>query len=353
MKHRNRARKSGLPPGTLLHIGERMAEDAKISRTLYGPGSYQCSEITSAEVTAGKASPGSACWLNITGLHDIKLLESIGKSFGIHSLVLEDIANTDQRAKLEAGDQFVFIVVKMLQLRGTEHSELDVEQVSFIMGPDYLLTFQEKNGDVFDSVRHRLQQEGSRLRKFGVDYLTYALLDLIVDHYFVVLEGIADEMDALEASILGEPDPDVTTRIHHLKRTLLHMRKATWPMREMISSLLRVESSLVAEGTVPFLRDLHDHTLQVLDAIETHRDMLSGLLEVHLSNINNRMGSVMKVLTIIATIFIPLTFVAGVYGMNFEHMPELHWRWSYPVVLLIMFGIGVGLLVYFRIKKWI
>ncbi len=353
MRHRNRARKSGLPPGTLLHIGDRKVDHAKITRTDYDPEVHECRELDGNKPLIAPAHLEKLSWIEVTGLHDVQLLQGIGDAFGIHSLMLEDIANTDQRPKIDVGDSQVFIVVKMLQLRGDIRTELDIEQVSFILGRGYLLTFQEKDGDVFDSVRQRLRQKGSRLRKHGADYLAYALLDLVVDHYFVVLEGIADQMDDLEASILGEPKPDLTTRIHHLKRTLLQMRKATWPMRDMISSLLRMESPLVSGEMTPFLHDLHDHTLQVVDAIETHRDMLSGLLEVHLSNINNQLGAVMKVLTIIATIFIPLTFVAGVYGMNFDVMPELHWKWGYPIVLLFMFGIAAGLLVYFRIKKWL
>jgi magnesium transporter len=241
----------------------------------------------------------------------------------------------------------------MLKVIQGEVLTLDSEQVSFIVGPDYLLTFQEKEGDLFDPVRERIRQSQGRLRKTGPDYLAYALLDLMVDNYFVVLEALAEEIDAIEDQILGRPDAKTSQRIHHMKRTLLLMRKSTWPLREMITSLLRDESTLVKPGTHLFLRDLYDHTIHIFDTIETYRDMLSGLLEVQLSNINNRMSEVIKVLTIIATIFIPLTFVAGVYGMNFEYMPELAWAWGYPTVLLLMFGIGGGMLLWFRIKKWI
>ena len=353
MKHRHRARKTGLPPGTLVHIGDRMVEHANLSLIDYTPDSLVIKPLSSAaEAVAVKDTP-SVSWINITGLHDTALLEEIGRGFEIHPLVLEDIGNTDQRPKLDLGERHLFIVAKMLKVIQGEVLTLDSEQVSFIVGPDYLLTFQEKEGDLFDPVRERIRQSQGRLRKTGPDYLAYALLDLMVDNYFVVLEALAEEIDAIEDQILGRPDAKTSQRIHHMKRTLLLMRKSTWPLREMITSLLRDESTLVKPGTHLFLRDLYDHTIHIFDTIETYRDMLSGLLEVQLSNINNRMSEVIKVLTIIATIFIPLTFVAGVYGMNFEYMPELAWAWGYPTVLLLMFGIGGGMLLWFRIKKWI
>jgi magnesium transporter len=353
MKHRHRARKTGLPPGTLVHIGDRMVEHANLSLIDYTPDSLAIRPLKSAaEAVECKESP-SVSWINITGLHDTALLEEIGRGFEIHPLILEDIGNTDQRPKLDLGERHLFIVAKMLKVIQGETLTLDSEQISFIVGPNYLLTFQEKEGDLFDPVRERIRQSKGRLRKTGPDYLAYALLDLMVDNYFVALEALAEEIDAIEDQILGRPNAQITQRIHRMKRTLLLMRKATWPLREMITSLLRDESNLVKPETHLFLRDLYDHTIHIFDTIETYRDMLSGLLEVQLSNINNRMSEVIKVLTIIATIFIPLTFVAGVYGMNFEYMPELGWTWGYPIILLLMFGIGGGMLVWFRIKKWI
>lgn len=353
MKHRHRARKTGLPPGTLIHIGDRMVEHARLSLIDYTPDSLTFRPLQSAaEAITFKDSP-SISWINITGLHDTALLEEIGRGFEIHPLILEDIGNTDQRPKLDLGERHHFIVAKMLKVIQGETLTLDSEQISFIVGPNYLLTFQEKEGDLFNPVRERIRQSKGRLRKTGPDYLAYALLDLMVDNYFVALEALAEEIDAIEDQILGRPNAQITQRIHRMKRTLLLMRKATWPLREMITSLLRDESNLVKPETHLFLRDLYDHTIHIFDTIETYRDMLSGLLEVQLSNSNNRMSEVIKVLTIIATIFIPLTFVAGVYGMNFEYMPELSWTWGYPIILLLMFGIGGGMLVWFRIKKWI
>lgn len=353
MKQRHRGGKTGLAPGTLIHIGERKVDQARIALIDYTPDSLKASSLgTASEAAAFRDSP-SVTWINITGLHDTALLEEIRRGFEIHPLMMEDIANTDQRPKLDLAEHQLFIVAKLLRVKKSPELDMEIEQISFVVGPHYLLTFQENETDPFEPVRERIRQNKGRLRKSGPDYLAYALLDVIVDNYFVVLESLADEIDALEEQVLDRADANITQRIHRLKRTLLLMRKATWPLREMITSLLREESSLVKPETEVFLRDLYDHTIHILDAIEAHRDMLSGLLEVHFSNINNRMSEVMKVLTIIATIFIPLTFVAGIYGMNFEHMPELAWRWSYPVVLLMMAGVGAGMLVYFRVKKWL
>lgn len=353
MKHRHRSRKTGLSPGTLVHIGERKVDQANLNLIDYSPDTLTMKPLKSAAEAVKFEGTPSVSWINIIGLHDTGLLEEVGRCFQIHPLILEDIGNTDQRPKIDLGERHLFMVAKMLRVIKGKQLEIDTEQVSFIVGADYLLTFQEKEGDLFDPVRERIRQNKGRLRKSGPDYLAYALLDLIVDNYFVVLESLADEIDALEEEILNGGDPKLTHRIHRLKRSLLLMRKATWPLREMITSLLRDESSLVKPETDVFLRDLYDHTIHIIDTIETYRDMLSGLLEVHFSNINNRMSEVIKVLTIIATIFIPLTFVAGVYGMNFEYMPELAWRWGYPAILALMFATGAGMLLWFRSKKWI
>jgi len=353
MKHRNRARKAGLPPGTVVHIGDRKIDHAQMVLIQYDAETLTTGTLKNAAEAVQDRESSSTSWIDVVGLHDTELLADIGRGLGLHSLVMEDIANTDQRPKLEVTTSHIFMVAKMLRVPENGKEGIDVEQVSFVIGPRYLLTFQEKPGDVFEPVRERLRQNKGRIRKAGPDYLAYALLDMVVDNYFVVLERLGDEIDELEGRVMGPPDPSISQRIHRMKRTLLFMRKSTWPLREMITALLREESDLVSSETQPFLRDLYDHTIHVIDTIETHRDMLSGLLEVHLANLNNRMSEVMKVLTIIATIFIPLTFVAGVYGMNFEYMPELGWKWSYPIVLFVMFAIGGGLLAYFRVRKWI
>lgn len=353
MKRRNRARKSGLPPGTLVHIGERKADEARIALIDYGPEELTFSALGSATEAAACRKTPSVSWINVTGLHDTKLLEEIGREFEIHPLLLEDIANTDQRPKLDPGDKQIYLVAKMLKVLKNDRADVDVEQVSFILGPNYLLTFQEKEGDVFEPVRERIRQSKGRIRKSGPDYLAYALLDVMIDNYFIVLESLSEEIDELEERILQSSNPEIPLRVHRLRQTLLLMRKAAWPLREIIAALLRDESPLVKASTLPFLRDLHDHAIYILDTLEFSRDRLSGLLEIHFSNLNSRMSEVMKVLTIIATLFIPLTFLTSLYGMNFERMPELHWRWGYPLLLAVMFLLGTGMLIYFRRKKWL
>jgi magnesium transporter len=353
MKRRSRAIKAGLSPGTLVHIGEREVEHAKISLTDYSPEALRSEVPARAEDAARYLETPSVTWVEVVGLHDVDLLERLGRSFGISRLILEDIVNADHQPKIEISDDFVFILTKRLELGEGERFHLNVEQVSFVIGKGFLLSFQERPGAIFQPVHQRLGVEKGRLRRSGSDYLAYALLDLIVDNHFVVMEKLSDEIDALEERVLGAPDASVPERVHHMKRELFLLRKALWPLREMITTMLRGESSLIQEETHPYLRDLYDHTIHVFDTVETYREMLSGLLELHYANVNARMGEVMKVLTIIATIFIPLTFLAGVYGMNFEYMPELSWPWGYPMILLFMLAAAGGLLVYFRRRHWI
>jgi magnesium transporter len=266
--------------------------------------------------------------------------------------VQEDIVNTEHRPKLEDFDAYLFVVLKMLRFDAGQAS-IHTEQVSLVLGSGFVLSFQEQEGDVFDDVRQWLRENKGRLRTMGADYLAYALLDAVVDSYFAILENLGEQIELLEEELINRPSPDTLSRIHHFKREMILLRKAIWPLREIIGGLQRVGSPLIQNGTAIFLRDIHDHTIQIMDTIETFRDVLSGLLDLYLSSISHRMNEVMKVLTIIATVFIPLTFVAGVYGMNFEYMPELHWRWSYPVLWLIMLGIAAGMMIYFRRRQWL
>ncbi len=354
MKRRTRARKAGLPPGSLVHIGERQVDGARLSSIDYSPDRFVTRTIADLGELDACLGTDTVSWIDLVGLHDIPLIEGIGKTFGIHALVLEDILNTDQRPKVEVFDEYVFLVAKMIRPgEGDRAGSIEIEQVSFILGKSFLITFQERPGDVFGSVRERLKAGKGRLRRSGPDYLGYALLDGIVDNYFVVLDHLSTKMDSIESAVLDQSDSLVNHRIHRLKHDLLMLRKATWPLREIVSALIRDEPPQVAAESRPYLHDLYDHTAHVADTLDTYREMLSGLLEVHFSLVNTRMGEVMKVLTIIATIFIPLTFVAGVYGMNFEHMPELAWKWAYPAILAIMFSIAASLLVFFRLKHWI
>jgi magnesium transporter len=291
-------------------------------------------------------------WINVDGIHEVDLIESIGKQFDLHPLTQEDILNTDHRPKLEDHENYLFLILKMLTYDDTE-KELKMEQVSLIIGSTFVLSFQESEGDVFDAVRERLRKAKGRIRKMGPDYLTYAITDAIVDNYFVVLEKIGEEIESLEDELITDPDTETVESIHNLKRELIFLRKSVWPLREAIVGLEKGESDLVQDKTAVYLRDVYDHTIQVIDTIETFRDMVSGMLDVYLSSLSNKMNQVMKVLTIIATIFIPMTFIAGIYGMNFKIMPELEWRWGYLFAWIIMLLIGLSMIIYFKKKKWL
>lgn len=310
------------------------------------------SEVKSAEECFPFRDKPTVTWINVDGIHQVDLIAKLGEHFKLHPLILEDILNTGQRPKLEDYGDYLFIVLKMLAY-DEQRAAVHTEQLSIILGKTHVLSFQEQEGDSFDPIRERIRNGKGRIRKMGADYLAYALVDAIVDHYFVILEKIGERLEVLEEELVTDPRSETLTAVHRLKREMILLRKSVWPLRELISSLERGESELVRKATHVFLRDVYDHTIQVIDTIETYRDMLSGMLDLYLSTISNKMNAVMKVLTIIATIFIPLTFVAGIYGMNFEFMPELHWRWGYPVVLILMLGCGIAMLYYFRKKNWL
>ena len=291
-------------------------------------------------------------WLDIDGVHQAEILEAVGAQVNLHPLVIEDIHNTYQRPKVEDYEEYLYIVLKMISW-DEDSKEILGEQVSLILGQNYVLSFKEDPGDIFDPIRQRLREGKGRIRKMGADYLAYALLDQVVDHYFLVLENLGEQIEDLEEELVTNPDASTLQTIHHLKRELIFLRKSVWPLREAISSLERGESPLFQSETLVYLRDVYDHTIQVIDTIETFRDMVSGMLDIYLSSISNRMNEVMKVLTIIATIFIPLTFIAGVYGMNFVNMPELQWPGGYFMVWGVMIVIFIGMLIFFKRKKWL
>ena len=347
-----RAKKAGLAPGTLVHVGEQKIAKPRISIFDYNEEEFVEKTPESIEECFPLKETETVSWINIDGLHDTHLIESIGKRFELHPLILEDILNTQQRPKVDDFEDYLFIVLRMISFNETKN-EIESEQVSVVLGKNYVLTFQERPGDVFDSVRERIRKAKGRVRKGGCDYLAYALLDAIVDNYFSVLETVSERVEALEAAAMGDPTPKNLRDIHRLKNSMTFLRKSIWPLREIVNSLVRGESKLIDEKTDVYLRDLYDHTIQVTDAIDTFRDMLSGLIDVYLSSVSNKMNEVMKVLTIFAALFIPLTFLAGIYGMNFEFMPELKWRIGYPIILLLMISITVVMLFYFRRKKWL
>lgn len=350
---KKRSRKIGQPPGTLIHIGDETAKDVAIQVIDYSEAQYQQIDIKVLEQCFPFKDKETVTWINVEGIHRPEILEKLGQCYGLHPLVLEDIMATDQRPKMTDYDDYLFIVLKMITYNGN-NGGLEIEQVSLILGKNFVLSFQEgKDGDVFNPLRERLKSGKGKIRKMGADYLVYALMDSIVDNYFTVLENIGEEIELIEEKVVTDPAPETLREIHKLKRDMIFLRKSVWPLREVIGSLERGESELVTDATEIYLRDVYEHTIQVIDTIETFRDMLAGMLDIYLSSVSNRLNAVMKVLTVISTIFLPLTFIVGLYGMNFKYMPELEWKWGYPAVWVLMIIISAFMLVLFKRKKWI
>ena len=344
--------KAGLPPGTLVHVGKKRTGKAGIDLIRYNENRIEHFDDISMEKCLELCTADTINWINIDGVHNVDLIEKSGSHFGIHPLVQEDVMNTAQRPKLDAYEKYLFITLKMIYI-GKEKENVEFEHVSLVLGENYLISFQEVEGDVLDPIRKRLETSRGIIRKMGTDYLAYSILDAIIDNYFVVLEELGDRIEELEDLIINEPSAIEAQKIHKLRKTILQVRRSVWPLRELINSLQRPGVPIVKDTTGIYLRDLYDHTIQVIDAIENYREMLSGILDIYLSSVSNRMNEVMKVLTIIATIFIPLTFIAGIYGMNFKYMPELEWKWAYHATLLIMVVISALMILYFKKKKWI
>ena len=347
-----RSRKAGLPPGTPVHLGERKSDTTRLTLLHYDEQRAVEQEMkTAQECLALRDSPGVS-WINITGLHEVETLAQFGDAFGLHPLVLEDVLNTDQRPKLEDYGEYLYIVIKRLG-NGAPANEISTEQISLILGRNLVISFLESDSGVFNGVKDRILNNRGRIRQLGADYLAYTLMDAVVDNYFAIFEKLGERIEILQETIISRPTPASLQTLHALKRELLFLRKSVWPLREVVSGLHRGDSTLIHKDTWFYLRDVYDHTIHVIDTIETYRDMLASMMDIYLSSLSIRLNEVMKVLTIIATIFMPLTFIVGLYGMNFQHMPELSWRWGYPLVLLVMAGVTAGMLVFFRRKKWI
>ena len=335
-----------------MHVGEERHEPVKLSVIKYDGANFEEKAVGNVEEAFKLRSKSSVVWLNIDGVHQPEIIEQVGKNFGLHPLVAEDIASTGQRPKMEDFDDYIFVVVRMFRFDG-EEGETKSEQISIILGADFVISFQEREGDVFDAIRERLRNNKGKIRKLGADYLAYALIDAIVDNYFMILENLGEAVEDIEDRLVTNPTSETLQTIHDLKREMIYLRKSVWPLREVINRMERSESPLINKSTFVYLRDVYDHTIQIMDAVDTFRDMLSGMLDIYLSSVSNRMNEVMKVLTVIATIFIPLTFVAGIYGMNFKFMPELDLTWSYPAVLVLMLVVALLMVMFFRRKKWI
>jgi len=321
---KNISHKSGLSPGALVHIGEKKIEKVRIRLIDYDEQSFEEKDLENIQECFTCRDTQTVTWINIDGLHDIDIIADLGNNFGLHPLILEDILNTAQRPKMEDFENYLFTSLKMLTYNERE-KQIQIEHVSIILGQNYVLSFQEGEGDVFEPVRERIRKSKVRIRRMGNDYLAYSLIDAVVDNYFLVIEKIGEQIEDMEDMLLSDPRSELLHDLHNIRRELIFLRKSILPLREIISYLERGESPLIQEKTYVFFKDLYDHTIQVMDTVESLRDMAASMQDVYLSSVSNRMNEVMKVLTIIATIFIPITFVAGIYGMNFELMPELSW----------------------------
>lgn len=351
--YEKRGEKVGLAPGTLVHIGEKKVEKVRIRVVAYNPEKIIEKELNRVEECLDfKDKPGLNLWIDVDGLDQTDIIEKLGSYFDIHPLTLEDILNTGQRPKMEDYESYVYTVLKMILL-DTKNDDITIDQVSIIFGYNYIISFQEREDDVFNPLRERLKNPVSRLRKNGVDYLAYGLIDAVIDNYFLILEHFGEEIEDLEDELVAQPSPETLKTIHKYRRNMIVLRKSVWPLRELINGMQKIESEIIKDNTRIYLRDIYDHTIQVIDSVEDFRDILSSMIDVYLSSISNRMNDIMKVLTVIATIFIPLTFIAGVYGMNFKYMPELDSPWGYPAVLLFMAILGSSMFAYFRKKKWV
>jgi len=343
--------KTGLPPGTVVYSGDEQTAGVRITLLEYNEKEFLEKEFTDFDECLLHVKADMVKWINVDGIHNTELIQKIGEKFGIHSLTLEDIANHEQRPKFEDYETYLVSIMKMLSY----NSEVNSEQLSIILlDNNTVLSFQETDGgDAFDIIRTRIRQGKGRVRKMGADYLAYCLIDAVVDLYFIILEKIGDRIEELEEELVNNPNKHTMKFLHAMKREMIFLRKAVWPMRELINNFERCESKLIKKATRLFLRDLYDHTIRVIDTVETFRDLLSGMMDIYLSSVSNRMNEVMKVLTIITTIFIPLSFIAGVYGMNFDHMPELHWQYGYFILWAVMISIAVGMVFYFKKRKWL
>jgi magnesium transporter len=338
----------GAPPGTLVFPAERAAASLRV--TVYGPDSVDEREDVGVEEIPALLTSGQVIWIDVCGLGDEPMLRRLAEIFDIHPLALEDVVNVPQRPKAEAYDQQHLVITRMAKAAA---AGLDVEQVSLFIGPSYLLTIQEREGDVFDPVRVRIRAGKGLIRRSGPDYLAYALIDAVLDGYYPVLEELGDRLQAIEERILHEVRPSSQRSIHRIRRDLLVLRRAVWPQREAVGALVREDSPLITPKVRQYLRDCLDHAVQILDVIDTYRELASSLMDTHISTMGQRTNEVMKVLTIMASIFIPLTFMAGLYGMNFDYLPELHYAWAYPVLLGLMALVAIVMLIYFRRRGWL
>jgi magnesium transporter len=351
--------KIGMAPGTLEYVGEKRVDEVKITIHDYNNDHAETITINNIEECKPYLENPSNTWIRVWGLHDIEKLKSIWGYFNLHPLVQEDIVNTSQRPKVEEYDDNIFFVLRMMKYTEEESAHLDSEQISIILGKNYVLSFQETDTPHFAPVLDRLQLVSSRLRRLGPDYLTYALIDTVVDNYFHVLNQLGERIELIEEELLEEPNQKTFQNIHLIRREAIFFRKSIWPLRDIMNSILRDDSQFIEESIKVYLRDVYDHVVQIIDNVENYRDMIMGMHDMYMSQVSNKMNEVMKVLTIIATIFIPLTFFAGIYGMNFDtevsplNMPELSWYYGYPAFWGVMIVLAAIMVFFFRKKDWL
>ncbi|KPJ97405.1 MAG: magnesium transporter [Desulfobacterales bacterium SG8_35] len=345
------SQKAGLPPGSLVHVGDAHPGDVKIRGFRYTETEFEEFAVPDNEALLRLKDKEGIIWLQVDGMHQPEKISAIGEAFSLHALTQEDILNTGQRPKMEEFDDYLFLVGKILSFDEALTVVLE-KHFCLVLLPQMIISFHEVGSNIFAALENRLQKSNGKIRKKSADYLAYALFDAIVDNYFLVLEKVGAQIEELEEEILTEPCRESLEWLHFLKRELTILRKSVWPLRDVINSMVRSDSDLVREDTVKYFMDIYDHTMQVIETVEAFRDVTASLYDMYLSAISNRMNEVMKVLTVIATIFIPLTFIVGIYGMNFHYMPELAWKWGYFVTMAIMAILGLGMAFYFKKKDW-
>lgn len=349
---RRMARKAGMPPGSLVYTGEKGHVPPRITIIHYNDTDFVEKKLDAFTECLTFDKEVGVTWMHVNGIAQVKNLEKIGECFNIHPLVLEDILDIEQRPKIEDYDAYLYIVLKAIN-HIPEHEEIRSDEVSLILGPDYVISFHEGDGDLFAPIRERLIAEKGRIRKMGADYLAYSIMDLIVDNYFVELESFSDKVEFLEDEVVVRPMPQTLREVHRFKNDMIMLRKSLWPLREVIARLERRESPLISENLTMYLKDVYDHTIIAIETVETYRDILSGMLDIYLSSVNNRLTEIMRVLAIIATIFMPLNFITSFYGMNFKNMPELEWHYGYYGVMGVILIVAVSMIMLFKRKHWI
>ena len=349
---RKKTHKAGLPPGTLIYTGEKKEVETKITVIDYDDKDYKFNELSDLYFNFNEIEKNKVRWIKVIGLTNEKVIEYIGKAFELHPLVLEDILNPNQRPKFEYYGDYIFIVMRRIFFEGEERS-FENEQISLILGSNYVISFQEQETEVFISILERIKSGMGRVRFMGPDYLEYTLIDVLIDNYFIVLEEIGENIEEIEDILIYEPKPETLQKIYELKRKNIDLRKSIWPTREVINKLQREQSKLISEDLQIYLRDIYDHIFRITDLLDNYRDIIFGMLDIYLSSISNKMNDIMKVLTIISTIFIPLSFLAGFYGMNFIHMPEFSNPIAYPILIIVMICIASLMMLFFKKKRWI